>query len=182
MRILTSEVQERSTIFSRVSGSFRQPVAVCPFTSVIRASLAALCFSILVSWPVSAQSGESESDESQESTTLLILASGEYQGVWQNENGENNALLATFTVDGQSISGKLKLFGVDDYSGDRIRGRIEQNDDGSLSVEFRTRDRKWEAKGVFDGQLLIGTYMYEFQDRRVQKLIRGEWAAQRTSE
>ena len=182
MHILASEKQERSTVFSRVGGSFRQPVAVCSFTSDIRASLAVLCFSILVSWPVAAQTEEPESNESQEATTLLILASGKYQGVWRSENGMSNALLMVLTVDGQSIAGKLTLVGVEDYSGDRIRGKIEQNDDGSLSVKFKTRDGKWRSKAVFDGQLLIGTYMYEFQDRRVQKLVKGEWAAQRTSE
>ncbi len=182
MHIVASEVQERSTVFSRVGGSFRQSVAVCSFTSILRASLAALCFSILVSSPVAAQAEEPESTESQEANTLLTLASGEYQGVWQNEDGESNALLATLTVDGQSISGKLKLIGVEDYSGDRIRGKTRQNDDGSLSIEFRPRDRKWIATGVFDGQVLVGTYTYKFQDRRVQKLVKGEWAAQRTSE
>ena len=112
----------------------------------------------------------------------MILASGEYEGVWRSTDGESNALLAVLTVDGESIAGKLKLFGLEDYSGDRIRGKIEQNEDGSLSVEFKTRDGKWRSKAVFDGQLLIGTYMYEFQDRRVQKLVKGEWAAQRASE
>lgn len=182
MHILASEKQEWSTVFSRVGGSFCQPVAAGSFTSVIRASLATLCFSILISWPVAALAEEPVSNESQEATTLLILASGQYQGVWRNEDGKSNALLAVLTVDGLSITGKLTLVGVKKYSGDRIRGKIEQNDDGSLTVELKTRDGKWKSKAVFDGQLLVGTYMYEFQDRRVQKLIKGEWAAQRTSE
>ncbi len=178
MHIFGAKKQEGSAVFSRVGGSFRRLVAVCSFTSIIRASLATLCFSILFSWPVAAQA---EEPESQESTTLLILTSGEYQGVWRSEDDDSNALLVVITVDDQSISGKLTLVGVEDYSGDRIRGKIEQNDDGSLGVEFKTRDGKWRSKAVFDGQLLVGTYLYEFQDRRVQKLVKGEWAAQRTS-
>jgi hypothetical protein len=55
---------------------------------------------------------------------------------------------------------------------------VAAKDDGTLSVEFKTRDGKWKSKAVFDGQLLVGTYFYTFQDRRVQKIVKGEWAAQ----
>ncbi len=71
---------------------------------------------------------------------------------------------------------------MEDYSGDKIRGNTVENDDGTMSVEFKTRDGKWKSKGIFDGQLLIGTFFYEFQDRRVQRLRKGEWAAQRVSD
>ena len=141
--------------------------------------LVALCVVSLACVPLSVEAEESSGGQSDTATTLLVLASGTYQGVWRDEAGANNALLLELNVDGDSVRGELTLIGVEDYSGDRIRGSLEQNDDGSVSVEFRTRDGMWRAKGIFDGQLLVGTYRYEFQDGRIQKVVRGEWAAQR---
>jgi hypothetical protein len=109
----------------------------------------------------------------------VTLASGTYQGIWRDEDGLSGQWLGELNVDGQSIKGRMTLVGVEDYSGDKISGKTLENDDGSMAVEFRTRDRKWKSKGVFDGQLLMGTYSYEILGRRGKKLVKGEWAAQR---
>ena len=160
-----------------MGGSATRPVAVSSAKVILRAVLAAFCISGFVFLPISAHA-----EEAQEATTLLILASGQYQGVWQDENGESNALLADFKIDDLSIKGDLTLIGVEDYSGDKIRGKIEQNDDGTLSIEIKTRDGFWRGKANFDGQLLVGTYTYKFMDRRVRRLLKGEWAAQRAGD
>lgn len=82
-------------------------------------------------------------------------------------------------VDEDSFTGKLTISGVQKYSGDRIRGKIGEDDNGALAVDFKTRDGMWKSKAVYDGQLLIGSFYYEFQQKRVQKLLKGEWAAQK---
>ena len=109
----------------------------------------------------------------------VTLASGTYQGVWRDEDGRTGDCTTVLDIDGQSIKGKLAVSGVKKYSGDRISGKTVENDDGTLGVEFKTRDGMWKSKAIFDGQLLIGTFYYEFQDRRIQRMIKGEWAAQR---
>jgi len=108
-----------------------------------------------------------------------ILPSGTYQGVWRDENGVTGQWVTELDIDGQSIKGKMTVYGVKKYSGDKIRGSTFENDDGTLGLEFKTRDGKWRSKAVFDGQLLIGTYSYEFLDRRVERIVKGDWAAQR---
>lgn len=106
------------------------------------------------------------------------MTSGTYQGVWRDEDGASGETRVVLDVDGQSIKGKLMLTGIRKYSGDRISGKTEANADGTLNIEFKTRDGNWKAKAVYDGQIIVGTYFYEFLDRRVQKLVKGEWAAQ----
>jgi len=149
--------------------------------SAIGIVLATLCCSIFVTEPAYSQSDRTDppSKPVQILASPVTLASGTYQGVWRDEDGTAGEWLAELEIDGQSIKGRLKILGVDKYSGDRIRGSTEENDDGTLSLDFKTRDGMWRSKAVFDGQLLIGTFYYKFQQRRVQRLRKGEWAAQR---
>lgn len=177
MTIHASEFQKRSTATALVSGPATRPGAVSSFLSSVSKCLAAFFISSFVFGPAAALA-----EEAQEPTTLQVLASGQYQGIWRDESGESNALLVDFNIDGQSIRGKLTVIGVEDYSGDKIRGTIEQNEDGTLTVEFQTRDRFWKSKAIFDGQLLVGTYIYEFNRRGSNHLLKGEWAAQRAGD
>lgn len=177
MNIHASELQIRSTATALVGGSAIRPGAVSSIKSIVRTVLAAFCISSFVFGPAAAMA-----EEAQEPTTLQVLASGQYQGVWRDQNGESNALLVDFNIKGARIRGKLVVIGVEDYSGDKIRGSIEQNEDGTLTVEFETRDRFWKSKAIFDGQLLVGTYIYEFNRRGSNHLLKGEWAAQRAGD
>jgi hypothetical protein len=180
MNILASEKQKRSTASNPVNKSIARPGAVSSIKSRVRTFSAAFCMSVLAVGPVPAKAGgsDAQSAEAQNVSSTVALSSGTYHGVWRDEDGKSGETRAIFDVNGDSIKGKLTLAGVKDYSGDRINGKVAANDDGTLSVEFKTRDGKWKSKAVFDGQLLVGTYFYTFQDRRVQKIVKGEWAAQ----
>ena len=184
MKILVLEKRNRGTI----SVPFGEPVArptIPGFSqSIIKTVLAALCCSFFVIGPAHGQpnAADEQSDPIRVLPSPVILPPGTYQGVWRDEAGLAGEWRAVLTVDGKSIKGKLTLYGVEDYSGDKIRGKTVENEDGTLGVEFKTRDGKWRSKAIFDGQLLIGTFFYEFQDRRVQRLLKGEWAAQRVSD
>ena len=191
MNILVLVKQKRSTASApvgdsvvRVSGirtSVIRPAAVSSVKSIMRTVLAALCCSFFVTGPAH---GQSDGVEAPSAPVLVkpspvILPSGTYQGIWRNEKGVTGEWLAELDIDGESIKGRLTIAGVDKYSGDKIRGKTFENDDGTMGVEFKTRDGKWKSKAIFDGQLLMGTYDYEYADRRGKKLIKGEWAAQR---
>lgn len=164
-----------------VGESLVRPAAVSSVKSFIRTVLAILGCSFLVIGPVRGQSdgADIQAPAMQKLASPVTLASGTYQGIWRDEDGVTGQWVGDLDIDGQSIKGKMKLFGVEDYSGDKIRGKTLENDDGSMGVEFKTRDGKWRSKGVFDGQLLMGTYSYEISGRRGKKLVKGEWAAQR---
>ena len=181
MNILASEKQKRSTASAPVGESIVRPAPVSFIKSNIRVVLATLCCSFFAVGPAHGQSDgtDAQSAAMQKLASPATLASGTYEGIWRDEDGLTGASLIVLKIDGQSISGKLTVFGVDKYSGDRIRGKTFENDDGTLGIEFKTRDGKWKSTAVFDGQLLIGTYYYEFLYRRVQRLVKGEWAAQR---
>ncbi len=181
MNILASEKQKRSTASAPVGESVVLPAPVSFIKSIIRTVLATLCCSFFAVGPAHGQSDgtDAQSAAMQNLASPATPASGTYQGVWRDENGLTGECITVLSIDGQSISGKLSVSGVDKYSGDRIRGKTVENDDGTLGLEFKTRDGKWKSKAVFDGQLLIGTFYYEFQQRRIQRLVKGEWAAQR---
>jgi len=181
MNTLALEKQKRSTASAPVGKSVVRPAAVRSIKPIMRTVLAILCCSFFAIGPAH---GQSDGTDAQPATlkklpSPVILFSGNYQGVWRDENGATGEWFAVLKVDGQSISGKLSLSSVGQYSGDKIRGKTFENDDGTMGVEFKTRDGKWKSKAVFDGQLLIGTFYYKSQRRRVQELRKGEWAAQR---
>lgn len=171
----------RASIDVAKQKSIIQPANADSTRSIFHTVLAVLSASMVVSGPVSAQDDASP-DETQEITGTVFLASGTYQGVWRDEDGKSGEAITVLDINGESIKGKLTVSGVSKYSGDRISGKTETNDDGTLSLEFKTRDGKWKSKAVFDGQLLVGTFYYEFQDRRVQKIVKGEWAAQQVAD
>jgi hypothetical protein len=181
MNILALEIQKRSTAFAPVGVSVDQPAAVSSIKSIIRTVLVALCCSFFATGPAHAQSDGPDAPAApiRVLPSPVILPPGTYQGIWRDEDGLTGEWHAKLDIDDTSIKGRLKLYGVEDYSGDKIRGKTVENDDGTLGVEFKTRDGKWKSKGIFDGQLLMGTYNYEYPTRRGKKLIRGEWAAQR---
>jgi len=164
-----------------VGDSVVRPAAVSSTKSIIRTVLAILCCSFLVIGPVRGQSDgtDIQPPAMQKLASPVTLASGTYQGIWRDEDGQTGQWLGDLDINGQSIKGKMKVLSVEDYSGDKIRGKTLDNDDGTMGVEFKTRDGKWKSKGVFDGQLLMGTYSYEISGRRGKKLVKGEWAAQR---
>lgn len=185
MNILALVKQKQSTAFAPVGDSVERPsimrpAAVSSIKSTIRTVLAALCCSFFITGPAHAQSDSVEAPPAPVlvKPSPVILTSGTYQGIWRNEKGVSGALTAELEIDGESIKGKLSIGGVDKYTGDKIRGKTVENDDGTMGVEFKTRDGKWKSKGIFDGQLLMGTYSYEYADRRGKKFIKGEWAAQ----
>lgn len=163
-----------------ISKSIIRPATINSIRSFVRTVVAAFSVSVLLAGPLHAQEDgtEEQSAETQEITGTVFLASGTYQGVWRDEDGKSGETITVLDIDGESIKGKLSVSGVKKYSGDRISGKAVTNDDGTLSLEFKTRDGKWKSKAVFDGQLLVGTFYYKFQDRRVQKVVKGEWAAQ----
>lgn len=171
----------RASIFVSNHKSIIRPATVNSTKSFFRTVLAALSFSIAVPGLVYAQD-DAAPGETREITGTVFLASGTYQGIWRDEDGKTGDAITVLDIDGKSVKGKLTVSGVSKYSGDRISGKTEANDDGTLSIEFKTRDGKWKSKGVFDGQLLVGTFYYEFQDRRVQKIVKGEWAAQQVTD
>lgn len=171
---------KRGTAFATVTDSGARQAAVSSIQSIIRTVLPALCCSFFISGPAH---GQSDGVEAPPAPALVkpspvILSSGAFQGVWRDEKGVSGGLTAELEIDGESIQGKLSIGGVDKYTGDKIRGKIFENDDGTLGIEFKTRDGKWKSKGIFDGQLLMGTYSYEYADRRGKKFVKGEWAAQ----
>ena len=180
MNILALEKQKRSMASAPVGGSIVRPASVSSVKSVIRIVLAVLCCSFFIAGPTHGQSDgtEAQSAAIRVLPSPVILGSGNYQGVWRDENGLNGEWRGELQIEGQSVKGKLRLSGVEDYSGDKIRGKTVENDDGTMSVEFKTRDGKWKSKAIFDGQLLIGTFSYEISGRRGKRLIKGEWAAQ----
>ncbi len=181
MNILSLEIQIRGMASALVGDLVVRPAAVSSIKSIIRTVLAILCCSFLVIGPVRGQSDgtDIQPPAMQKLASPVTLASGTYQGIWRDEDGLTGQWLGQLKVDGQSIKGKMTVVSVEDYSGDKISGKTLENDDGTMGVEFKTRDRKWKSKGVFDGQLLMGTYSYEISGRRGKKLIKGEWAAQR---
>ena len=181
MNNLSLEIQIRGMASALVGDSVVRPAAVSSSKSIIRTVLAILCCSFLVIGPVRGQSDgtDIQPPAMQKLASPVTLASGTYQGIWRDEDVLTGQWLGQLNVDGQSIKGKMTVVSVEDYSGDKISGKTLENDDGTMGVEFKTRDRKWKSKGVFDGQLLMGTYSYEISGRRGKKLIRGEWAAQR---
>ena len=181
MNIIAQEKQKRSTATAPVDDSVVRPAAVRSIKLIITTVLTTLCCSFFATGPAHGQSDgtDAQSAAIQVPPSPVILPSGNYQGIWRDEDEQTGEWIAALKVDGQSITGRLRLSGVEDYSGDKIRGKTVENDDGQMIVEIKTRDGKWKSKAIFDGQLLIGTFYYEFQDRRVQKLRKGEWAAQR---
>ena len=181
MNILALEIQKRSTAFATAGDSIDRPAAASPIKSSIRTVLAALCCSFFVAGPAHAQTEgpDAPSAPIRVLPSPVTLPPGTYHGVWRDEDGLTGEWHAELDIDDTSIKGRLKVYGVEDYSGDKIRGKTVENDDGTLGVEFKTRDGKWKSKGIFDGQLLMGTFNYEYPTRRGKKLIKGEWAAQR---
>jgi len=181
MNILALEEQKRRTASAALGESIIRPAAASSIKSIMRTVLAILCCSFFAIGPAHGQSDETDAQPAAPTKipSPMTLFSGNYQGVWRDENGVTGEWLAELDVEGESIKGKLSLTNVGQYSGDKIRGKTFENDDGTMGVEFKTRDGKWKSKAVFDGQLLIGTFYYKSQGRRVQELRKGEWAAQR---
>jgi hypothetical protein len=184
MNSYASEKQKRSPAFSPVSEAVIRPAAARFMQSIIGTALATLCCSLFAIGPAWGQSEgtDSETASMKKLASPAILAPGTYQGVWRDEDGRTGETTIVIEVDGDSFTGKLSVSGVRKYSGDRIRGKIGEDDNGALTVDFKTRDGMWKSKAVYDGQLLIGSFYYEFQQKRVQKLIKGEWAAQKVPE
>lgn len=180
MNILASEIQKRRPASAPVGASVVRPAAANFIKSIIRTALAALCCSFFATGPAHGQSDgtDAQSVPMRKLASPVTLASGTYQGVWRDEDGRTGESTIVLNIDGQSVKGKMTVSGVEKYSGDRIYGKIVENDDGALGLEFKTRDGMWKSKAVFDGQLLIGTFYYEFQQKRIQRLVKGEWAAQ----
>jgi hypothetical protein len=181
MNILALEKQKRSTASAPVGDSVIRPAAASSIKSIMRTVLAILCCSFFAIGPAHGQSDETDAQPAtlKKIPSPMTLFSGNYQGVWRDENGATGEWFAKLDVEGESIRGELSLTNVGQYSGDKIRGKTFENDDGTMGVEFKTRDGKWKSKAIFDGQLLIGTFYYTSQSRRVQELRKGEWAAQR---
>jgi len=176
-----SEKQKRSAASSPVSESVDSNGAASFTTSIFRTALAAFCCSLFAIGPAHGQSDGTGAQPAtvQQAASPITLDSGTYQGIWRDENGRSGPTTIVIDVKGDSFTGELAVDGVQKYSGDRIRGKIETDDDGAVSVEFKTRDGMWKSKATYDGQLLIGSYYYEYQQKRVQKLVKGEWAAQK---
>jgi hypothetical protein len=184
MNSLASEKQKRSPASSPVGDTVIRPAAASFIKSIVRTALATLCCSFFATGPAHGQSdvADAPSASGRVPPSPVILTSGTYRGVWRDEDGKTGETTIVIDVDGQSVTGKLSVSGVSKYSGDRIRGDLAENADGALEFEFKTRDGMWKSKAVYDGQLLIGAFYYEFQDRRVQKLIKGEWAAEKVAD
>ena len=138
-----------------------------------------LALLIVAPLPVDASQDEAQPVTVTISADALQLPSGNYRGVWQTEDGLTGDKIIVLDVDGESVSGELRMYGVaDGYTGDDITGSVENNGDGTLSVELRTKDGKFRASGIFNGEILVGNYDYRTRDRIRQKRTNGEWAAQ----
>jgi len=181
MHILAAEEPKRGAALALVCESIMQPLAGSRIRSINRIALVLLCCSFFAIGPAYSQSDATAAPTAPPPIlpSPVTLPSGTYQGVWRDEGGLSGGAVIELVIDGNSIKGTLKLVGVEDYSGDKIRGRTMDNVDGTLGVEFKTRDGFWKTTAIFDGQLLVGSYDYKFYERRVQQLVRGEWAAQR---
>ena len=118
MNILASEKQKRSTASAPVGESVVRPAPVSFIKSIIRIVLATLCCSFFAVGPAHGQSDgtDAQSAAMQKLASPATLASGTYEGIWRDEDGLTGACLTVLKIDGQSISGKLTVFGVDKYS------------------------------------------------------------------
>lgn len=183
MNILASKIHNKRSP-APVGHSMARPTAASFIKSIMQTVPAILFCALFVAGSAHGQSDgtESQSVAPPKLASPVTLTSGNYQGIWRDEEGVTGEWHAKFDIDDQSIKGTLKIYGVDKYSGDKIRGSTEENADGTLSLDFKTRDGFWKSKAIFDGQLLIGTFQYEFQQRRVQRILKGEWAAQKVPE
>jgi len=102
------------------------------------------------------------------------LITGRYTGTWESRDGRTGRTVLTLEIDGQTIIGHL-AFWNGRYAGDDVTGKLVTSDDGSLKIEFKTRDGKMKSKAVFDGQSLTATYRYKYMVGRNRETERGDW-------
>jgi len=150
-----------------------------PFRACLSSLLPAFLATCLSFFVVAVSHGAPDDADSKESAKAedsgkVELITGSYTGTWESRDGRTGRTVLTLKVEGQKIVGHL-AFWDGRYAGDDVVAKVLTSDDGSIKIEFKTKDGKMKSKAVFDGQSLTATYRYKYMVGRNRETERGDW-------